>query len=93
MEVSVHPGPCMPAHVITGGTVLIKGERQGAVLSAEHHRHWRELLERGMGMARFYFNIRGGEADVRDDFGRSLPDLESARREAVQVVRIIAQAR
>ena len=43
-----------------------------------------------MGMARFYFNIRGGEVDVRDDFGRNLPDLESARLEAVRVARIIA---
>ena len=52
----------------------------------------RALLQKAMGMARFYFDIRGGEAEVRDEFGRNLPDLESARREAVQVARIISSA-
>jgi hypothetical protein len=47
-------------------------------------------LEKAVRMARFYFNVRGGEAEVRDDFGRNLPDLEAARREAVLVARIIA---
>lgn len=42
-------------------------------------------------MAHFYFNIRGGEIEIRDEFGRNLPDMESVRREAAQVARIIAR--
>jgi hypothetical protein len=47
-------------------------------------------LDKAMRMARFYFNVRGGQAEVHDDFGRNLPDLEAARREAVLVARIMA---